>query len=409
MRVTTIFLVLLLASTAAWAKRPGSADAKAVARSGNAFALDLYGVLREKKGNLFLSPYSISAALSMARAGAGGNTAEEMDAVLHRPGDGAAGQRALALALRPRTVADGHGRDARKVSTHELHIANALWVQDGLALKAPFTDTMKTAFGALPERVDFRRVQATRERINDWVEEQTQNRIRDIVPPGMPPPSTLLTLANAIYFKASWKEPFRESRTKPGPFACAGGKTARVPFMRMVEDLGYVETPEVQVLELPYRAGEISMIVLLPRKKNGLETLEKGLTAEVLASLLDKMSHTSVDVSFPKFELTTSLDLTETLHGMGMRDAFDRRRADFTAMADVKPLFLGAVLHKAFVSVDEAGTEAAAATIVMTLGAKAGTGGPVEFKADHPFLFLIRHHGTGAILFLGRVADPSAR
>jgi serpin B len=409
-RTTTILILLTLValglSPAASPRDSARSDPRPVADGGNAFAVDIYRALKARPGNLFLSPYSISAALTMTRLGAAGETAKQMDEVLHLPEGAAAGHKALAAALRPRTVTDGYGRESKKVPTHELHIANALWGQEGMPLKSPFLSNLRNSFGAPLERIDFRNTAKARKIINDWVATNTKDRIRDIIPPDLPTPDTRLALANAIYFKASWRHPFSERGTRIESFTNGAGAVVEVPTMSISKELGYAETADVQILELPYRADETSMVVVLPKEKDGLPALEEKLTAKGMAAMLEKIATRPVDVRLPKFSFTTALDLTAVLPAMGMPDAFDGGKADFSEMTDAERLYIGAVLHKAFVAVDEAGTEAAAATVVMMR--KGGAPGvPVEFRADHPFLFLIRHRPTGCILFLGRVDDPS--
>ena len=244
-----------------------------------------------------------------------------------------------------------------------------------------------------------------RDQINAWVEAQTRGRITEIIPEGEPSPDARLALANAIHLKASWESPFKVGRTAEAPFTTSEGGEVTARFMHQTEVLRYAGMDDVQVLSLPYRDGRVSMVILLPRKKGGLEDLEERLDPEQLAAWLSALRPINVHLALPRFEFENSFDLTGTLAEMGMRDAFDRERADFSKMAEVQ-LFISLVLHEAFVSVDEEGTEAAAATAVLMTRAGAPSEPAVEFQADHPFLFFIQHRDTGAILFLGRFADP---
>jgi serine protease inhibitor len=401
MRHLTAFLILLIATAALLAEEPAPSP---TAKANNAFATDLYGVLRTKEGNLFFSPYSITTALAMTRAGARGETATGMDEVLHF-GDGipAAEHARLAAALQPGTVTEGWGEDATKHLAHEMRVANTIWAQDGLKMEAPFLATLKNGFKAPLERIDFTQTAKARKIINDWVAVKTEDRIRDIIPEDLPTADTLIALANAIWFKAAWKDPFNERFTAEAPFTTASGKQVPIPLMHRNGTFGYTETDDLKALEIPYRGEETSMVILLPRKPDGLPAVESALSADSLAGLIGAMKEQQVDAKIPKFEITAPIDLTGILPKMGMTAAFNADRADFTGMTTAKPLFIGAVLHKAFIKVDEAGTEAAAATVVMMM--KGGVPHvQATFTADHPFLFLIRHRKTGLILFLGRFA-----
>ena len=371
------------------------------------FGFDLYQAIRHREGNLFFSPYSISVALAMARAGGAGETASQMDAVLHLPREGtASGHRELAQRLEPPLVSETTEEGTRQIPAYELNIANALWGQEGLVFRKRFLAVLKDDYGAPLARVDFTQPREARERINGWVEEQTRERITDLIPEGQPSPDTRLALANAIYLKASWEEPFKTGRTAEAPFITSTGAQVTAHFMHQTKSLGYAGTDDVQVLSLPYRDGRMSMVILLPRNKSGLAELEARLDPERLATWLSALRPTRVHVTFPRFEFESSFGLSETLAEMGMPDAFDRERADFSKMTEAE-LFIGLVLHKAFVAVDEEGTEAAAATAVLMALSGAPPRETIEFRADHPFLFLIQHRDSAAILFLGRLADPT--
>ncbi len=377
-------------------------------QANNAFACDLYGELRSREGNVLFSPYSIFSALAMSREGARGETARQMDRALHTSGESLAQPSgSLAAALEPESVLkDRWDRSAGKVPAYELSVANALWGQEGLSFEVPFLDALEKGFGAPLQRIDFRRSEEARSRINRWVEKNTKGRIQDIVPPPLPTPETLLALANAIHFKAQWEEQFRRRSTEDAPFAVSESRQVSVPMMRQVETHGYAELEGGQLLELAYRGAQTSMVILLPTRVDGLPELERRLNGDTLAGWLRSAKATRVAVQLPRFEFTTPSELLEPLRKLGMEHAFDVRQADFRGMTGEVPLFIGAVLHKAFIAVDEEGTEAAAATVAMALGA-ADMGEPVSFVADHPFLFMIRHRPTGCILFLGRVVDPS--
>lgn len=374
--------------------------------SNAAFGCDLYQALRHREGNLFFSPYSISVALAMARAGGAGETASQMDTVLHLPRESALqGHRDFAQQLEPPLVPEGTQAGAQGVPAYQLNIANALWGQEDLPVRERFLAVLKDDFGAPLARVDFRKPGEARDQINAWVASRTRRRIMEIIPEGEPGPDALLALANAIYLKASWENPFKVGRTAEAPFTTGEGVEVTARFMHQTDVLRYAGMDDLQVLSLPYRDGRLSMVILLPRKKSGLEELEARLDPERLAAWLSALRPSQVHLALPRFEFENSFDLSGTLAEMGMRDAFDRERADFSNMTEVQ-LFISLVLHRAFVSVDEEGTEAAAATAVLMTRAMAPSEPAVEFQADHPFLFFIQHRDTGAILFLGRFADP---
>jgi serpin B len=372
-------------------------DAKtdAVVRGNTAFALDLYAKLRDRDGNIFFSPFSVSTALAMAYAGARGRTAEQMTRVLRYPKDDvhpAFGKLAADL-----------GGDAS--GGYEIAVANRLWGQRGVAFREDFKGELGAHYGAGLGEVDFRTgAEEARAQINAWVEERTKGKIKDLFKPGVLNATTQLVIANAVYFKGAWARPFLAQRTEDAPFTLAPGRTATVPTMQQRASFGYFETPAFQALEMPYAGDDLSMVVLLPTRVDGLADLERSLAAEGLAQVFAGLRSQEVEVAFPKFTFTSEFDLAETLAAMGMPDAFTSG-ADFSGMDGTKTLFIATVVHKAFVDVNEEGTEAAAATGVGISRTSMPQRTPV-FRADHPFLFMIRDRRTDAVLFLGRVADP---
>lgn len=408
MHIIRVLGLVMVLTLVAFAGEPAE-DAAPLVSGNTSFACDLYARLQARDGNLFFSPYSISACLAMTREGARGDTATEMDAVFHFPARGMGeGFHHLDEALEPPTVTDGWGQNAKEVSAYELTVANRLWGQQGYTFRKPFLDRLAEVYGASLAEVDFHHPVAVRAAINGWIEKETHDKIKDMIPEGLPTTDTRLVLANAVYFKSQWKDPFRERATVDAPFHCPGAADVEARMMRRVGRYGYGAADGVQILEMPYRGREMSMVVVLPRATDGLEAVEAKLTPETLAGWLGGLESVKVDVTFPRFKFTSGFDLTGTLREMGMADAFSLAKANFSGMTVEEPLFIGVVLHKAFVAVDEKGTEAAAATIVgMRAGAAAPTASPVVFKADHPFLFLIRHRETGTILFVGRVVDPT--
>ncbi|MDJ0974881.1 MAG: serpin family protein [Planctomycetota bacterium] len=410
-RVLPLALLCLLAVPAnAREKQLPPRHANAMATSVNAFAVDLFKAMKGD-GNLFFSPYSISAALGMTRAGARGETAAEMDAVLHYPESLAIHQRALVDALKPRQIReyDDEGKP-KLVPAYELNVANALWGQKGFAFLPDFLETMKTDYRAPLFRIDFQQQELARKTINEWVEKQTKDKIQNIVPPGSPPRNAFLVLANAIYFKGGWIEPFSESRTKHRPWHRLDGSQEKSALMRRVDHFRYTEDDDVQVAELAYRGNDTSMVVILPKKKDGLIAVEKALTAERLATWMGGLRRQRLDLSLPKWKFTYTRELSRVLKKMGMKHALGEGMPDFSGITDQAQLGIGMILHKAYIGVDEEGTEAAAATvIIMPTGAVERPSTPKPFVADHPFLYVIRHRKTGAILFMGRLLDPKVK
>jgi serpin B len=290
---------------------------------------------------------------------------------------------------------------------YELLVANALWGQKGYEFKPAFTQLLQNNYGARLKDVDFAKTEQARKTINDWVAQQTKDKIKDLIPPGAVDNLTRLVLTNAIYFKGKWETKFAKEGTKDGQFKVTAEKSVDVPMMHQLHDFGYTENDDLQMLELPYIQNELSMVIMLPKKIDGLADLEKSLTAASVGKWLKEQRPTPVDVTLPKFTFSSEFMLKDTLKAMGMTDAFDGGKADFTGMTDKEKLFISKVIHKAFVAVDEEGTEAAAATAVVTTPtACPPPEEPKVFKADHPFMFLIRHNSTGEILFMGRVANP---
>ena len=375
----------------------GAEDLHAVAEANNAFALDLYGQLKGTEGNLFFSPYSVTSALAMTYAGARGQTDAEMAQVLHFSLPQERLHPACAQ-LKQSIEAD------QSVAGCELSVANALWAQQGLHVLDDFRQLTRTHYGAGLRELDFRTAtEQARQTINRWVEQQTRDKIRDLLKRGDVAPDTMLVLTNAIYFKGLWQSQFDKTQTREAPFAVEPGQQVQVPMMSQKGEFGLGHGDGLQLLELPYVGDELTMVILLPRAQDGLAALEESLNTANLGKWLGTLREREIVVSLPRFELTVRFDLTDVLRAMGMSTAFTGR-ADFSGITGARDLLIDKVVHKAFVSVDEEGTEAAAATGVVMRK----TSLPPTFRADHPFLFLIRHQPTGAILFVGRVIDPSA-
>lgn len=370
---------------------------ESVAQGNNRFAIDLYKEVKDSRENLFFSPYSISTALAMTYEGARGETAEEMATTLHLPTDDE---------IRRSGFASLHNALQGKQEGFEISTANALWIVEGYPIIPDYLSKVRSYYGGEAETLDP--VDPVGQ-VNGWVEERTKNRIRDIVK--SIPPLTRVILANAIYFKGDWVWEFDEERTQEQPFHLSEDESVMVELMTRPSEeakFGYAEDEEVQVLQLPYRGERLSMLIILPKEIEGLSSVEDSLTIERLDGWRGELRKRNLPVYIPKFEFTDSYGLVPILSGMGMPKAFSEYEADFSGMTTAEQLYIGEVLHKAFIKVDEKGTEAAAATVVMSLAGSAGPSTVTVFRADHPFLFLIQDDESGAILFMGRIADPSA-
>jgi serpin B len=385
---------------------PPPADAVGrLAQGSNAFGFDLYNRLKKKPGNQIFSPFSITTALTMTWGGAKGETADQMKKVLHLDGTAAdvmstSGKLALSLEDKSRPIT--------------FRIANQLFGEKTYKFEQPYLDQTKKAYGAPMELIDFiKGPEAARVRINGWVENETEKRIKDLIPKDAIKEDMRLVLVNAIYFLGDWESPFEKDRTRAAAFFKTDKDKVDVPTMHQGGSFNYVKKDGVAALELPYKGGDMSMVIVLPEKVGGLEAVEKSLDAKKLGELVTSMKKERVNAAIPKFEVAPaeSLTLGEILIEMGMKTAFDRKKADFTLIANPPNpddrLVIGKVFHKAFVKVDEKGTEAAAATAVLMPKAGSAPVQFIDFKAEHPFLFFIRDTKSGLVLFMGRVADPT--
>jgi serpin B len=369
-------------------------------RGNTQFALDLYHKLAaEAEGNLFYSPYSISTALAMTFAGARGRTAAQM-------------ARALRFELDAERLHPAFGRlqdrlgDVQKQGHVQLSVANALWPMEGYPFLQAFLELTARCYGARTRPVDYRQAEAARHTINAWVEERTANKIQEVIPPGLLNELTRLVLVNAIYFKGDWEHPFDPSSTQDVAFWVTPERQVQAPTMTQKREFAYAEFDDLQAMELPYAGGDLSMVVLLPRERDGLAGLEAHLNPQTLDRWIEKMRHCEVRVYLPRFEATYFVRLDAVLRSLGMVDAFED--ADLSGIDGSKELYLSAVLHKAYVATDEHGTEAAAATAVLVQALSMPAPVP-EFRADHPFLYLIRERSTGSVLFVGRVVNPTGK
>ena len=369
----------------------------------NQFAIDLYQQLRSTEGNLFFSPSSISTALAMAYAGAAGQTATEMATTLHFPASTDELQSGM------RTLQTLWFTSDEK-SGIQLRLANRLWGQQGCEFSTRFLAITRDDYQAELTRLDFAKSEQARQTINAWVEQQTEHKITDLIPPSVLSSDTRLVLTNAVYFHGDWTKPFAQAGTSEQDFHLTSSDKQKVPLMHQSAGLRYGAVDDLQVLELPYGDGRLSMVVLLPNEIDGLGGLEAQFSSQHLQQWIASLHRVEeVEVYLPKFKTTSQFQLASTLSALGMPSAFDANTADFSGMTGGKDLYFSAVLHKAFVDVNEEGTEAAAATGMVAVPPRRFEREPQPppvFRADHPFLFLIRDHRTGAILFFGRMIDP---
>jgi serpin B len=372
---------------------------------GNSFAFDLYHAITEnEQGNLIYSPYSISLAFSMVYAGARGETESQMAQVMHylpqqehHPAFNALGQHFEGL---------GHESESQQPDgeAFQLTIANAIWGQQGYPFKDEYLEVLAKNYGAGLRTVDFTEdPEAARQAINRWIEEQTQDRIQDILPPGVIDALTRLVLANAIYFKGSWLFPFSEPATQFGPFTLLDGSQVNVPLMRRSNTfLRYLQRDGYQAALLPYTGDAIQMLVILP-DSGQFEEVESRLDPEFVDNIWQEAARQDLTLVMPKLDFESELSLKELLIEMGMTAPFGA--ADFGGIAGEDELFISNALHKANITVDEKGTEAAAATVIVMPGS-APIEEPIELRLDRPFIFAILEQETGSILFLGRVMNP---
>jgi len=383
------------------------ADAQTLADGNRLFALDFYQTTRTDAGNQFVSPYSISSALAMTFAGARNQTAEQMAQTLHfdlpqerlHPAFNALDQQ---LVRPEKAPAEGEPQ------IFQLDTANSIWGQAGHPFRQGFLDLLALNYGAGLRLTDFTaNAERSRTEINAWVAEKTHERIKDLIPPGGVNAATRLVLANAIYFKADWIFPFEKNNTYPRPFTLMDGKQVEVETMAFESprSLSYLAGDGFQAVELPYAGRTTSMLILLP-DEGGLEALETNLSGSRLQEVLEQAQPTRLQLTFPKFSFTVSYQLSDILKEMGMPDAFCAGAADFSGMDEGGNLCIDQVFHKAFVAVDEKGTEAAAATGVVVMESSMLIDEHIVVNVDRPFLFVIRHNPSGTILFMGRVLDP---
>lgn len=382
---------------------PSAKAADNIIDANNQFTFDLYSRYSTDDSNIFFSPYSISSALAMTYEGARGQTAEEMQKVMHFPDDTAKMRSdfsSLYQTLNPPN------------SIYQLSTANALWAQKDYTFLQDYLNIVEQNYYGKTTNLDFKTdTENSRITINNWVANKTNNKILNLIPQGMINPYTRLVLTNAIYLKANWSQQFKPSGTSEQDFNLSSGTTTKTQMMHQEFSFNYMENDNLQMLEMDYADSNLSMLVLLP-KDNNLKNLETSINLKYLEDWKKEMNSTDVMVSFPRFKFETNYFMADDLKAMGMPTAFNTNNADFSGMTGNTDLYISQVIHKAFINVSESGTEAAAATAVVMQAGAVGPGEPQPepkiFNANHPFIFLIQEKSTGTILFMGRVENPTA-
>jgi serpin B len=382
-----------------------NSDLQTLSEDNNAFAFNLYQTIKQADGNLLYSPYSISVALAMTYAGARTETetsmAEALDFTLAQEKLHPAFN-SLDLQLKER----GEGAQGKDDEGFRLNVVNAIWGQKDFEFLSSYLDVLAQNYGAGLRLVDFiNETEKSRVTINDWVSEQTEDKIEDLIPQGLIDDMTRLVLTNAIYFNAAWLNQFNENATYDGIFHTLGGEDVTVLMMRQTDSFRYMETDDYQAIELPYDGQELAMMIFVP-KVGQFEAFENELAAEMVTGAIADLQRQEVALTMPKFEYDSSIGLKQALSAMGMDIAFTDN-ADFSGIDGKRDLFIQDVLHKAFISVDESGTEAAAATAVIVAPTSIPMQ-PVEMTIDRPFVYIIRDIPTDTTLFVGRVMNPSA-
>lgn len=375
-----------------------------VVEANNQFALDLYQRYQaQEEGNIFFSPYSISSALAMTYEGAKGETAKEMQSVFYFPEN-------------EENLRNGYKQLNQAINQadkdYQLRVANALWAEEDFGFLTEYFNLVNRYYGAEITNLDFKgNAEESRLTINDWIEEETEDKIKDLIPADAVNPLTRLILTNAIYFKGDWLQEFDQNQTTERDFKVSEGEVVRAEMMQRTDEeaeFNYFQNEQLQVLELPYQGEELSMLIFLP-KENDINALGNDLTVEKIEEWKEGLREQRVKVYLPKFKFETKYFMKEDLSDMGMPSAFSNL-ADFSGMTGRKDLFISEVIHQAFIDVNEEGTEAAAATAVVMELLTAGPGPEIPiFHADHPFIFMIQQKDSGNILFLGRVMNPTQK
>ncbi len=361
------------------------------------FATDTYKEISSKPGNIIFSPYSISVALTMTATGADKKTLDEMKKVLHLSPNFSAEYKNLSAEMKP-------SKD------YELLIANRLWLNNAKTYYPKFTEGLKSNFNSDFLPLDFKgQPEPSRLTINKWVESATKSKIKDLIPEGAITKKTDLVITNAIYFKGLWLEPFKEENTKKDDFFVSKSAKVSTDFMNDRHTYGYFKDVDSQILEIPYKGDELSFVVVLPDENQKMDSFERSISPKRLQAWMKPKGESEIILSLPKFKAELPLDLASTLKSLGMREAFSESSANFTKirpLVDEENISISRVVHKAFIEVNEKGTEAAAATAVMMFATTSVHPPPIVFKANRPFIYLIRHIPTNSVLFMGRLSQP---
>ncbi len=372
-----------------------------IASSNNNFAFDLYNKLSEEKNNVFFSPYSISSALSMTLAGAKENTSLEISKALHIKTN----EDSLYNSIKS---FNDSLLSATKNTDIKLNTANSLWIDFSFNFLSEYLELVETYFDAELKEVDFKnQTDKSRMQINRWVEEKTNNKIQDLLKAGVVKADTSLILVNAIYFFGQWQEPFSKNSTKEKDFNLSDDSSVKSMFMHKLDSFPYMENSKLQMIEIPYQKNKLVMDIVLPKNNKDLNQ-DSFISEKTLNEQLSELKGTRVSLAMPKFKTESTFTLPQALTSLGIKDAFNQSKADFSGISGGRDFFIGNVIHKAFVEVDEVGTEAAAATaITMRATGILNPDPPKDFFANKPFIFFIREPGSGLILFMGRINNPT--
>ncbi len=384
-----------------------SGNLEKLVKGNTSFGINLFQAVKQGDENLIFSPYSISVALAMAQAGAKDNTLQQMNAVLRFSlpvEDLHPAFNALQLELNNRENNDYE--EGKK--DFELNIVNSIWGEKTYTFLPGYLDLLAKNYGTGLRLADFiQQADTSRKEINQWVSDQTNDRIQDLLPENSITELTRLVLTNAIYFKAGWLHQFDPGMTQNGVFTLLNGEDVQVPMMHQTETFGYAREDGYQLISLPYEGNKLSMLIILP-DENNFTQVEKAMSGLDVQNLVSSISFAQLDLSMPKFKIESSIGLADHLNAMGMKDAFIPGIADFSGMDGTHDLYISAVQHKAFIEVDETGTEAAAATAVVVGIESMPIDEPLKVNIDRPFIFMIVDNKTGSVLFLGRVINPAS-
>lgn len=384
--------------TAKFEQYPPAESSLETVNAANQFAFELYGQYKNTSDNIFFSPYSISSALGMTYEGAKGKTAQEMQSVFHLSAD-------------PQTRLSSFAKLYRQINpqktSYQLSVANALWAQKSFPFNPDYLKTVETYYGGKAANLDFiKDAEGSRQTINNWVSQKTNNKISELFAKNTINELTRLVLTNAVYFKGKWAKQFEESGTQQKEFTTASGSKTQCSMMAKIDSFKYAETADYQTIELPYENNDLSMIVILPQTGK-TNSFENDLSIDKFSQIKNSLQFQRVNVYLPKLKFSTSYPMNDTLKAMGMSSAFNQSSADFSGMTGKKDLFIDLVIHKAYIDVNEEGTEATAATgVAMKTMSIASPSQPKIFNADHPFIFAIIHNQSNSILFLGKVNKP---